>query len=134
MRVNLGESFYGLGGLFHSVGHDISVIQEEIEDEEEPDFERIKVYIEAIVDNLKAVKIGNKYVPNGLLTEYARSIKSVEEVASYKNIEIIRNFDYRRQEAHLTILEFAQEEKNSDWDDMMNKVVEEIIDDRYGKI
>lgn len=129
MKINLSESLYGLGGLFHAVGHDIDAIEEEVQDEEIPNIENIQIHVDMILKNLKPITIGDKYIPYGLLWDYILAIKHVEQVASYKNLDLIKKVDYERQYRHLTILAFAQEERKSEWDDMLSEKVEEIMGD-----
>lgn len=131
MKVNLNESLYGLGGLFHILGHEMDCIEEEIQDEETPDLERIQVSIDIIMREFKAITIGEKYIPLGLLIDYIHAIKRVEMYASYKNLDVIKTADYERQYRHLTILEFAQEERKSDWDDIMNEWIANKIKEDY---
>lgn len=126
MKMNLSEELYCFGSLFHGVGHNLDAIEEEL-DEEKPDIENIKTYIEIIIKDLTPVKIGNRYIPYGLIWDYISAIKFVGQTASYKNVDVIKNADKERQLRHYTILEFAQEERNSDWDEMLHKEIEEMM-------
>lgn len=126
MKLNLSEALYCFGGLFHGVGHNLDAIEEEL-DEEKPDIENMKSYIELIIKDLTPVKIGDKYIPYGLIWDYVLAIKFVGETASYKNVDVIKNADKERQARHYTILEFAQEERKSDWDDMLSEEIEKLM-------